>query len=222
MRLTTAKKELKKTLSFSLISHLRWRSSCSFCFSSSPTSSCSILAVFCADHMPGAHVPSALAQILLLLGITEHIWLWMAGGGDGGELGGAGRAGLGWAGSIPGQEGAVGSAHPCVLLGAAGQGCALGSAWGMTRACADADGSWHLQDLLNSGIWRNSGLSTPSAHAVPTPLVALRIWCPTLALTWNWISSIPATDGSLDFPCSQGGLLLLLGAMLPLQMLKCL
>lgn len=35
--------------------------------------------VFCADHVPGAHVPSAVAQILLLLGITEQHWSWMAG-----------------------------------------------------------------------------------------------------------------------------------------------
>lgn len=68
--------------------------------------------VFCADLMPGAYVPSALAQILLLLGFMEQHsigpeWLEVVVGSW------EEQAGLA---AFLGQEGDVGSAHPCVLL----------------------------------------------------------------------------------------------------------
>lgn len=120
--------------------------------------------VFCADHVLGAHVPSALAQILHLLGSTEQCWSWMAGGG--GELGGAGRAG-----SIPGQEGAVGSAHPCVLVRGATPGPCTGKCpveWpepvnGQCHSMLTGHGAcrtcWCSTLLV---IWRNSVFSFPS------------------------------------------------------------
>lgn len=115
-------------------------------------------------------MPSALAQILLLLGVMEQHsigpeWLEVMVGSWEEQAGQA---------AFLGQEGDVGSAHPCVLLGGATPGLCSGKCLWNDQSCADADWPWHLQDLLmlNSACdleklcFQFSIISRTSTHAV--------------------------------------------------------
>lgn len=139
--------------------------------------------VFCADHVPGAHVPSALAQIPHLLGNIEQRWSWMAGGGGGGELGGAGRAG-----SIPGQRELLALHIPVCWSEGPRQGHALGrTLWNDQSLCrcwpvtapaglADAQHCMWSGEILFSVFHHFKNINSCSSHTFSSSpnLVPLR------------------------------------------------
>lgn len=193
MRLTTANKELKATCLFFLISHLKLSCICSFYFSFSPASSCRILAQ--------CFVQITCQVLMCLLHLLKFPTSW-------GTLNSVGPEWLEVVvvGSWEEQAGLAaflgrGSCRLCTSLCAGQRGHARAVHWeepcGMTRACADADRSQHLQDLLMLNIacdlekfcFQFSIISRTSTHAVPILSVALQIWCP------SGISSVKATDG---------------------------
>lgn len=167
--------------------------------------------VFCTDHVPGAYVPSTLAQIPHLPGNMEQCRSWMAGGGGGEELGGA-RQGLA---AFLGEEGAVVSAHVLLLVKGTTPGPGLADAhiedmaqrvapvkW---RVCADAELSQAPAGTCRCSplpvICRNSVFSFPSfqEHQV-SQLLSSYTCSSSLNLVPHFcISSINVTDCSLLF-----------------------